>query len=175
MSGLQAPTLLRLDHKITTFDCGEQLLNDWLKRRALSNQSSGASRTFVVTDNAQVVYGYYALAAGAIDQTIAASAIRRNMPNPLPVMVLGRLAVDRQCQGKGLGADLLRDVIWRTARLAQEIGIRALIVHALHDQACKFYLHHGFCQSAIDPLVLMLRVRLDKENPSSLSQAGLTE
>jgi len=158
---LNAPTLLRPEHCLTTFDCSEPVMNDWLKRRALGNQSTGASRTFVVTDNAQVVRAYYALAAGAVDHAYAVSTIRRNMPDPVPVMVLGRLAVDRTCHGKGLGADLLQDAILRTARLAQEIGIRALVVHALHDQARRFYLHHGFSESAIDPLVLMLRIRLD--------------
>lgn len=158
--GLQAPTLLLPEHDLTSFDCGEPVMNDWLKRRALGNQSSGTSRTFVVTDDAQVVCAYYTLAAGAVDHSIAASAIRRNMPDPVPVMVLGRLAVDLACRGKELGADLLQDAILRTARLAEEIGIRALVVHALHDQARNFYLHHGFSESAIDPLVLMLRIRL---------------
>lgn len=100
------------------------------------------------------------MAAGAVDHILAVSAIRRNMPDPVPVMVLGRLAVDRTCHRKGVGADLLQDAILRTVRLAREIGIRALVVHALHDQARKFYLHHGFSESAIDPLVLMIRIRL---------------
>ena len=156
---LDAPTLLRSEHDVTAFDCGEPVMNNWLKRRALGNQSSGASRTFVVADDAHIVYAYYALAAGAVDHATAASAIRRNMPDPVPVMVLARLAVDRGYHGKGLGADLLRDAILRTARLAQEIGFRALVVHALHDHARRFYLHHGFSESAIDPLVLMLRIR----------------
>lgn len=134
-------------------------MNDWLKRRALGNQSSGASRTFVIADKTGVVWGYYALAAGAIDHTTAVSAIKHNMPDPVPVMVLGRLAVDLQHHGLGLGADLLQDAVLRTTRLAQEIGIRALIVHALHDAARRFYLHHGFGESAIDPLILMLRIR----------------
>jgi GNAT superfamily N-acetyltransferase len=155
---LDAPTLLRSEHDVTAFDCGEPVMNNWLKRRALGNQSSGASRTFVVADDAHIVYAYYALAAGAVDHATAAS-VRRNMPDPVPVMVLARLAVDRGYHGKGLGADLLRDAILRTARLAQEIGIRALVVHALHDHARRFYLHHGFSESAIDPLVLMLRIR----------------
>jgi GNAT superfamily N-acetyltransferase len=156
---LHAPTLLRSEHDVTAFDCGEPVMNNWLKRRALGNQSSGASRTFVVADDAHIECAYYSLAAGAVDHTAAASAIRRNMPDPVPVMVLASLAVDRGYHGKGLGADLLRDAILRTARLAQEIGIRALVVHALHDQARGFYLHHGFSESAIDPLVLMLRIR----------------
>jgi GNAT superfamily N-acetyltransferase len=157
---LQAPTLLLPEHDLTSFNCGEPVMNDWLKRRALGNQSSGASRTFVVADGAQIVCAYYTLAAGAVDHSIATNAIRRNMPEPVPVMVLGRLAVDLASRGKGLGADLLQDAILRTVRLAKEVGIRALIVHALHDQARNFYLHHGFSESAIDPLVLMLRIRL---------------
>lgn len=134
-------------------------MDDWLKRRALPNQSSGASRTFVVADDAGVVMGYYALATGAVDHAAATSAIRRNMPDPIPVMVLARLAVDQRMRGKGLGADLLQDALLRTVRLAQEVGIRALVVHALHERARAFYLHHGFGESAIDPLILMLRLR----------------
>ena len=159
MSVVQAPVLLGAIHETGAFDCGEPLMDDWLKRRALANQASGASRTFVVADEAQIVRGYYALAAGAVDHATAGGAMRRNMPDPLPVMVLGRLAVDRSFHGKGLGADLLRDAVLRTERLAQEVGIRALVVHALNDRACAFYRHHGFSESAIDPLILMLRIR----------------
>lgn len=159
MSVVQAPVLLHADHEVDAFDCGEPVMDDWLKRRALANQASGASRTFVVADDAQIVRGYYALAAGAVDHATAGSAIRRNMPDPVPIMVLGRLAVDRSYSGTGLGADLLQDAILRTARLAQEVGIRALVVHALNDRASAFYLHHGFSESAIDPLILMLRIR----------------
>lgn len=160
ISILRAPILLGPEHDSSAFDCGEPVLNDWLKRRALSNQASGASRTFVATNEIQTVLAYYALSAGAVDHVIASSAIRRNMPDPIPVMILSRLAVDRSCQGTGLGADLLRDAIVRTARLAQEIGIRALLVHALDEKARAFYVHHGFGESAIDPLILMLRIKL---------------
>ena len=159
MSVVQAPILLGTDHEIGAFDCGEPVMDNWLKRRALANQASGASRTFVVADEAQIVRGYYALAAGAVDHATVGSAIRRNMPDPVPVMVLGRLAVDRSFHGKGLGTDLLQDAILRTERLAQEVGIRALVVHALNDPASAFYRHHGFSESAIDPLVLMIRIR----------------
>lgn len=134
-------------------------MNDWLKRRALSNQLSGASRTFIIADETDRVQGYYALAAGAVDHSMATNTVRRNMPDPVPVMVLARLAVALANHGKGLGADLLQDAVLRTMRLAQEIGIRALVVHALHDQARAFYQHHGFSESEIDPLVLMLRIR----------------
>lgn len=159
MRVLASPSLLRVDHDLSTFDCGETVMNDWLKRRAMGNPLSGASRTFVVADDAKKVRGYYALAAGAVDHSSATSAVRRNMPDPVPVMVLGRLAVDQEYHGKGMGSDLLQDAILRTVRLAQEVGIRALVVHALHDEARAFYLHHGFGGSDIDPLVLMLRIR----------------
>lgn len=160
MSRLTAPVLLGAAHRIDAFDSGEPAMDDWLKRRALANQASGASRTFVVADAQGVVQGYYSLAAGAVDHAAAVSSIRRNMPDPIPVMVLGRLAIDRRSQGLGLGADLLRDAVLRTTRLAQEVGIRALLVHALHEPARAFYLHHGFSASALDPLVLMLRIRM---------------
>lgn len=158
MSVVQAPVLLHAEHEVGAFDCGETVLDEWLQRRALANQVSGASRTFVVVDAAQMVRGFYALAAGAVDHATAGSALRRNMPDPVPVMVLGRLAVDRSHHGCGLGADLLRDAILRTRRLALEVGIRALVVHALHERAGAFYRHHGFSESAIDPLILMLRL-----------------
>lgn len=157
--GLFAPTLLGAEHRIADFQSGKPVMDDWLKRRALANQASGASRTFVVADAQGVVQGYYSLAAGAVDHAAAVSSIRRNMPDPIPVMVLGRLAIDRRSQGQGLGADLLRDAVLRTTRLAQEVGIRALLVHALHEQARSFYLHHGFSESSLDPLMLMLRIK----------------
>jgi GNAT superfamily N-acetyltransferase len=159
VSAVRAPALLVADHVVSAFDSGEASLDDWLKRRALANQVSGASRTFVVAGEDNLVWGYYALAAGAVNHATAGSAMRRNMPDPVPVMVLGRLAVDRSHHGLGLGADLLRDAVLRSTRLAQEAGIRALLVHALHERARAFYLHHGFAESAMDPLILMLRIR----------------
>lgn len=160
LNKLQAPTLLVTEHSIANFSSSEPVMDDWLKKRALANQLSGASRTFVVADQDGVVCGYYSLAAGAVDHATAVSSVRRNMPDPIPVMVLGRLAVDQRCRGTGLGADMLRDAVLRTTRVAQEVGIRALLVHALHDRARAFYLRHGFSESGLDPLVLMLRIRL---------------
>lgn len=158
---LSAPVLLNSGHDSRGFDSGEPVLDDWLRQRALRNQDSGATRTFVVVDETGAVQGYYALAAGAVDHAHATGAIRRNMSDPVPVLTLARLAVARAYHGQGLGADLLRDAVLRTARLANEAGIRALVVHALHEKAKRFYMHHGFGESAIDPLVLMLRIRQD--------------
>ena len=105
---LRPPEPLSASHRLDDFDCGEAALDDWLKRRALANPSSGASRTFVVTDQDGHVCGYYALAAGAVSHRFATSGARRNMPDPIPVMVLARLAVDRRAQGQHLGASLLQ-------------------------------------------------------------------
>lgn len=152
------PILLLPEHGLDRFDCGEAVLNDWLKRRALANQRSGASRTFVVVDGQGAVKGYYALAAGSVAHVAAPGGIRRNMPDPIPVMVLGRLAVDGDSRGRGLGADLLRDAVLRTLRLSREVGIRALLAHALNDSARAFYLRHGFVESSLDTMTLLLRL-----------------
>lgn len=155
---LQAPQPLLASHRFDEFACGEVVLDDWLKRRALANQASGASRTFVVTDQQGQVYGYYALAAGAVSQQLATGAVRRNMPEPIPVMVLARLAVDKRAQGIQLGGAMLRDALGRALVIAENLGVRALLVHALHDRAKAFYEHYGFQASPLDPLVLMLRL-----------------
>jgi GNAT superfamily N-acetyltransferase len=160
---LHAPQPLTADHQLNTFNCGETSLDEWLKRRALLNQSNGASRTFVVVDESQLVMGYYALAAGAVHHQDATRSIRQNMPDPIPVMVLARLAVDIRTQGMQLGAGLLRDAVDRSLAVAKNTGVRALLVHALHERAKQFYLYFGFQASPVHPLTLMLRLKaLDK-------------
>ena len=134
------------------------MLDDWLKRRALANQSGGASRSFVVTGEGGRVHGYYAMAAGAVSPQLATSGVRRNMPDPVPVMVLARLAVDRRAQGLHLGAALLQDAVNRTVAVSQNAGVRALLVHALHEKARQFYEHYGFQPSPTHPMTLMLRL-----------------
>lgn len=156
---LQAPQPLSAAHLLDDFDCGEPALNDWLQRRAMSNQSSGASRTFVVLDQNQRVCGYYAMAAGAVSHQMASSSIRRNMPDPVPVMVLARLAVAQHAQGEKLGAALLQDVVNRAVVVAYHTGVRAVLVHALHERAKQFYEHYGFQASPVDAMTLMLRVK----------------
>lgn len=134
------------------------MLDGWLKRRALANQSSGASRTFVVADRDSRVCGYYAMAAGAVAHQLATSSVRRNMPDPVPVMVLARLAVDRRAQGLHLGAALLQDAVNRAVAVSQNAGVRALLVHALHEKAIQFYGRYGFQPSPTHPMTLMLRL-----------------
>ena len=156
---LHAPQPLSADHQLNTFNCGETSLDEWLKRRAILNQTNGASRTFVVVDKNQLVMGYYALAAGAVHHQDATRSIRQNMPGPIPVMVLARLAVDIRTQGMQLGAGLLRDAIDRSLAVANNTGVRALLVHALHERAKQFYLYFGFQASPVHPLTLMLRFK----------------
>lgn len=162
MQALSAPQPLDTTHQLTGFDCGEPSLDEWLRRRALTNHLSGASRTFVVTNLDGVVRGYYALAAGALAHEMATSAVRRNMPDPVPVMVLARLAVDRRAQGGRVGAALLQDAVLRSQGVARNAGVRALLVHALHERARQFYEHYGFQASPVHPMTLMLRL-----NPSA--------
>ncbi|MFZ5562352.1 MAG: GNAT family N-acetyltransferase [Pseudomonadota bacterium] len=155
---LTAPQPLAALPILDGFPGGEPVLDDWLKRRAIANQASGASRTFVVVDNDGRVAGYYALAAGAVSHEMATGSVRRNMPGPIPVLVLGRLAVDQRAQGIRLGAALLQDAVRRAAAVAENAGVRALLVHALSDRARQFYLHYGFQPSPLNPLTLMLRL-----------------
>lgn len=155
---LSAPEPLCADHDLSAFACGEASLDDWLKRRALANQLSGASRTFAVPDEKRFVVGYYALAAGAVAHEGATGGVRRNMPDPIPVLVLGRLAVAQRAQGLNLGAALLQDAVFRAMAVSENAGVRALLVHALNESARAFYKHHGFQESPLDPLTLMLRL-----------------
>jgi GNAT superfamily N-acetyltransferase len=155
---LGPPEPLAAAHRLDDFECGEAVLDDWLRRRALANQASGASRTFVVTDEGGHVRGYYAMAAGAVSHQLATSGVRRNMSDPVPVMVLARLAVDRKAQGLHLGAALLQDAVNRTVAVSQNAGVRALLVHALHEKARQFYEHYGFQSSPTHPMTLMLRL-----------------
>ena len=152
---LTAPELLAASHKTDGFDSGVASLDDWLKRRAAQNQSSGASRTFVVCDAGAVV-AYYALASSAVVPQHAPGRFRRNMPDPIPVVVLGRLAIARTHQKRGLGRALFADAGRRVLHAADAIGIRGLVVHALSEEAKAFYLALGLEPSPLDPMTLMV-------------------
>lgn len=152
---LVAPVPLRADHAIDDFDCGVPSLNAWLQRRAAANQASGASRTFVLCDGDQVV-GYYALASSSIASNAAPGRFRRNMPDPIPVVVLGRLAVARGHDRRGLGRALFQDAARRVMHAGAAIGVRGLVVHALSDEAKAFYLRLGLDESPLEPMTLMV-------------------
>lgn len=156
-SRLSVPEKLCPSHDLSQFQCGEPSLDDWLRKRALQNEESGASRTYIVCAGGRVV-AYYALAAGAVAHVDAPGRVRRNMPDPVPVMVIGRLAIDQSMQGQGIGPALLRDAILRTLQAAEIAGIRATLVHAISERAKRFYEKRGFVSSPIEPLTLMITV-----------------
>jgi GNAT superfamily N-acetyltransferase len=150
-----APEKLTQAHDLSQFQCGEPNLDDWLKRRAFQNEETGASRTYVILSGQQVA-GYYALAAGAAAHANAPGRVRRNMPDPVPVMVIGRLAIDLRYQGRGIGSALLKDAVLRTAQAAEIAGIRAVLVHAISESAKRFYEKRGFTGSPVDPMTLTI-------------------
>src|SRR5215469_3928942 len=152
---ISPPEKLSPEHDVSQFYCGEPTLDDWLRRRALQNEESGASRTYVICIENRVV-GYYALAVGAVAHDEALGRIRRNMPDPIPVMVIGRLAVDATAQGQALGPALLRDAVLRTLQAAEIAGIRAILVHAISERAKRFYEKWGFIVSPVEPMTLMI-------------------
>ena len=152
---ISAPEPVGISHEIGDFTSGVGSLDEWLKRRALANQASGAARTFVVCEADKVV-GYYALASGAVRVAAALGRFRRNMPDPIPIVVLARLAVDRSYQGRSLGRALVRDAARRVVNAADAIGIRGILVHAISDDAKAFYLALGFEPSPIEPMTLMV-------------------
>jgi len=160
MGVISAPEPLAPHHELEHFDCGRPSLNEWLKKKARkAQQIGGSARTYVAcTDNGRVV-GYYALATGSVNREDAPGKVRRNMPDPIPVVILGRLAVDDSCKGQGIGPGLLKDALLRVLGAAEEIGIRAVLVHALDESARTFYLKQGFYEAPTDDQTLMITVQ----------------
>jgi GNAT superfamily N-acetyltransferase len=155
VAGLSRPSPLSEAHDCTRFDSGSPQLDAWLRDRARRTQGTGASRTYVACDGVRVV-AFYSLAAGAVAHREAPGKLKRNMPDPIPVMVLGRLAVDRAFQRRGLGKALLQDAILRTLQAAEIAGIRAILVHAKDESAQRFYERFGFLASPANPRTLAL-------------------
>jgi GNAT superfamily N-acetyltransferase len=135
---LSTPVPLTAEHDLSAFDCGEPALNDWLRHRALKNESR-FSRTYVVCAGNRVV-GYFCISAGSVERSAAPGKVRRNAPDLIPISIIGRLAVSLDHAGKGLGADLLSDALRRIAVAAQSIGIGAVLVQAKDEAAKRFYL-----------------------------------
>lgn len=155
---VSAPALLTKEHHTGCFSCGVASLDDWLRRRAYPNQVSGASRTYVAAEGQRVV-GYYCLASGALAVSDTPGPLRRNMPDPVPMAVLGRLAVDRDYHRQGLGVALLQDAVIRTVQAGGILGIRGLLVHAISEEARTFYEYHGFIASPTQPMTLILSLK----------------
>jgi predicted GNAT family N-acyltransferase len=145
------PTVIHEDHDLSTFDCGEAVLDDWLRKRALANLHLGASRTYVVCrSQSREVVAYYSLAMGNLSNREATGSMRRNMPNLIPAVVIGRLAASQSCQGFGLGGALLSDAVMRSRQAAQHVATRLVIVHAISAAAEAFYLRHGFVRLPVE-------------------------
>jgi predicted N-acetyltransferase YhbS len=158
MGEITAPQSLQANHYVDGFDCGEQVLNRWLVQQALKNEQSGGSRTYVVCCDNKVI-GYYAIATGSIEHIGLPSKLRRNMPDPIPVLILGRLAVDTKWQSKHIGSGLLKDAVLRACIIAKQVGVSALLVHCISEQAKQYYQHHGFVESLIAPMTVLLRLK----------------
>lgn len=156
---LAGPQPLTAAHHLQAFDCGNLPLNSWLRLHALQAQASGSARTFVVTEDGQVV-GYYSLTVGQVDTLSAPDRIRKGMARyPIPVVLLARLAVSRQVQGRGIGRGLLQDAIRRTLMIAEQAGIRALLAHPIDEDASRFYQRFGFIASPLREQQLLLLLK----------------
>lgn len=152
---ISAPQPLCAGHVRTAFCCGVESMDNWLKQRAIKNQLTDASRTFVCCNDMKIM-AYYSLASSAVMTNAAPGPFRGSMPDPIPVVVLGRLVVDQALHGQGVGRALVRDAGLRVIQVAETIGIRGMLVHALSVEAREFYLRVGFEPSPLDPMMLMI-------------------
>lgn len=159
---LTKPERLKPEHDISEFNSGQESLDHWLHFKALHNDQADASKTYVVCEDNQVI-AYYCLSTGSVSRSEATGQLRRNMPDPLPVMILGRLAVDLAWQRHGIGAALLQDALLRTIQVSEIAGVKALLVHAISDQAAEFYKKWGFYPAPVNPKTLFLSIRQAKE------------
>ena len=168
---LSAIEKLAKHHDVSSFDCGKPALNDWLCRFALTNQQNDSARTYVLLRAVKVV-GYYSLSAGAVRKEESPARIAKGLAkHPIGVILLARLAVDRAAHGTGVGKTLLMDALSRAMAAADAIGARAVLVHALDEEAEAFYKRFGFESSPLDPKQLML---LMKDLRTTLQSLGLS-
>jgi GNAT superfamily N-acetyltransferase len=155
LSAIAAPAPISRDHRVDGFNSGESSLDDWLKKRALKNDLAGASRCFVIARDGEVI-GYYSLSTAAIAHEAAPKSMRRNIPDPLPLLLLGRLAIDRRFHNQGLGRALLRDAMIRAVGISRDAGVFAILVHAMSEPGKRFCLSRGFVESPLQPMTLMM-------------------
>lgn len=168
---LSRPAPLAVRHRLDGFDCGKPALNDWLSRHARQAQSSGSAKTFVVADDDDGrIAGYFSLTVGQVDTLDAPERIRKGMGQyPVPVVILARLAVSQQDQGRGIGFGLLQDAIRRTLLIAEQAGIRAMLTHPIDEKAAQFYTRFGFIASPLreQQLLLLLKDARRWVNPAA--------
>lgn len=155
------PEPLEKRHLLDAFECGEPALDDWLKKYARAAQGSGSARVYVTTSDGKTVVGYYALAAAQVEPENATERVSKGEPGrrPIPVVLLARLAVDRNHQRAGVGRSLLQDAVLRSLQAADSIGVRAMLIHAKHNAARAWYEQYGFESSPTDPLHLLLLMK----------------
>ena len=156
-SVIGAPAHLTASHSLEQFSCGEPSLDDWLRRRALGIEASGASRTYVACAEGRVV-GFYCLSTGALLREHAPGSVSRNTRDPIPVVILGRLAVDQHFQSAGIGSGLLKSAALQTIAASETVGVRALMLHAISPRARTFYARHGFTESPVNPMMMMASI-----------------
>lgn len=155
---------LASEHDCSGFDSGAGELDDWLRTRALKGQLVGNATTFVVESEGRV-FGFYALASGGVEHGSASGAVRRNSPDPIPVLLLARLAVDQRAQGRGVGRRLIQEALLRSVQVSEHVGFRALLIHCRDETARDFYVHHvpAFLPSPTEELHLMLPLQRLRE------------
>ncbi|WP_029408605.1 GNAT family N-acetyltransferase [Thiomicrorhabdus sp. Milos-T2] len=166
MGKITEPTGLNAEHDISSFDCGYEALKEWLQEKALKNHRGDASRCFVICDNNKVV-GYYAFSNGSVEHNETPGALKRNMPNPIPVLVMGRLAIDKNYQGQSFGKHLLKDCLLRSIAVSEHVAFKALMIHAIDEKAKEYYLNLGFAESPTNDLTVFLpmkQIRNDYED-----------
>ncbi|TCS40206.1 GNAT family N-acetyltransferase [Reinekea marinisedimentorum] len=157
--GITKPELLTADHNIENFNCGNEELDSWLAKKALKSQNRSHARVYVATDSAtEQVVGYYAISMGSVQREASISPLKRNSPNPIPMVILGRLAVHEDYQGHSIGSGLLKDCVLRSTHAMSTVGGAGILVHAIDEAAQKFYLKFGFTESPFDTLTLMARI-----------------
>jgi GNAT superfamily N-acetyltransferase len=158
---------------LTAFDCGVPALDEWLRRFALADQRAGSSVTYVLALGSRVV-GFYTIAPHAIEAKETPTRLRMGQPSgrPVPVLLLARLGLDRSEQGHGIGAALLRDALTRSAAAADEIGGRAVVVHAKNATAAGFYRRFGFTPLPGNPHHLVLLVKDIRKSIRATSDAA---
>lgn len=157
---LSRPETLGAQHRLDDFDCGKPALNDWLRRHARQAQGSGSAKTFVVAEEDGRVAGYFSLTVGQVDALQAPDRIRKGLGQyPVPVVILARLAVSQQDQGRGIGSGLLQDALRRTMLMAEQAGIRAMLTHPIDEEAARFYARFGFIASPLREQQLLLLLK----------------
>ncbi len=168
MSRFLGPELLEPTHQLADFDSGNPILDGWLRRRAVRNQQQGSSRTWVACESLQVI-AYYASSTAVLARIDAPGRMSRNQPDPMPAMLLGRLAVDRRYQGRGIATALLKHFLQKSMEVADLTGLRVVLVHAADEQAASFYRRFGFAPSPTDALTMLMLIRDIRQNLDLMS------